>query len=287
MADDFLLKLLIANDLSSTLQLSTPSGWRPSFTGIVLSFDRGDVELGYPALNGPDTLFSNPFAGPFLVGAKYFFGFRFFIERGTYFANQTLTNANQSWSSTSTEEGWQLIGATFDVPDPTKAVQFAVRFDVSEVRRRVFMKEFVLFQLTDYSYYLRLQLIAPDRNPTPNVGTAQASLNDQYQFTLAGLGAVSFTDFWSDWLELPGPLSAPPTATVFPGRFKFRDKETQIELLQVQSAFQLAVGPKGSHGDQAYTLLYDVRSARRGHFVMNLPAPSLSLLDLNQVRFLS
>src|SRR5262249_22393808 len=55
----------------------------------------------------------------------------------------------------------------------------------------------------------------------------------------------------------------------------------------IESAFQVAVGPKGGHGDQAHSLLYDVRSARHGHFVMNLPGPSLSLLDLNQVRFLS
>jgi hypothetical protein len=287
MANDTILKSLIVEDLSGTLQLDTPSGWRPTFTGIAVSFDSGEVELAYPNLNGPDTLFSNPFAGPFLAGVKYFFAFWVFIERGAYFENETLTNTNQTWNSPSSQEAWQLVGATFDVPDPAKAVQFAVRFDVSNVRRRVFMKDFVLYQLADYSHYLRLQLIAPDRNPTPNVGTAQVSLNDQYEFTLGGLGAVSFTNFWSDWLELPGPLSIAPTATVFPGHFKFRDKETQIELLQVQSAFQVAVGPKGGHGDQAYALLYDVRSARHGRFVLNLPAPSLSLLDLSQVRFLS
>jgi hypothetical protein len=287
MANDTILESLVVEDLSGSLQLGTPGGWRPTFTGIAMSFDGGEVELAYPTLNGPDTLFSNPFAGPFLVGAKYFFGFWVFIERGTYFDNETLTNTNQTWNSPSSREAWQLVGATFDVPDPSKAVQFAVRFDVSDLRHRVFMKDFVLYQLADHSHYLRIQLIAPDRNPSPNVGTAQVSLNDQYEFTLGGFGAVSFTNVWSDWLELPGPLSIAPTATIFPGRFKFRDKETQIELLQVQSAFQVAVGPKGGHGDQAHALLYDVRSTPHGHFVLNLPGPSLSLLDLNQVRFLS
>src|SRR5262245_40002272 len=103
MANDSILKSLIVKDLSSTLQLSTPGGWRPTVTGIALSFDHGEVELAYPALDGPDTLSSNPFAGPFLAGAKYFFGFRVFIERGTYFANETLTNTNQTWNSPSSQ----------------------------------------------------------------------------------------------------------------------------------------------------------------------------------------
>ena len=132
-----------------------------------------------------------------------------------------------------------------------------------------------------------MQLIGPDRNPAPNVATAQVSLNDEYQFTLGGFGAVSFVGFWSDWLELPGTFSVTPTATLFSGRFKFRDRTTLVELLQVRSAFQVAVGPKGGHGDQARSLLYDIRSARHGHFVVNLPGPGLSLLDLDQVRFLT
>jgi hypothetical protein len=287
MTRDAVLKSLVLQDISDTLQLGTPGGWRPSFTGIVLSFDDGVVGLTYTTLAGPDTLFSNPLAGPFLAGAKYFFGFRVFIERGAYFDNTNLINTTQAWNSLPSYETWQLVGATFEVPDPAQAVQFAVRFDVSDIGRRVFMKDFVLYRLTDYRYYLRVQLIAPDRDPAPNVGTAQVSLNDQYEFTLGGVGAVSFTGFWSDWLELPGPLSVAQTAAVFPGRFKFRDKATQIELLQVQAAFQLTIGAKGGHGDQGHCFLYDVRSARRGHFVLNLPGPSLSLLDLDQVRFLS
>src|SRR5204863_8143688 len=42
----------------------------------------------------------------------------------------------------------------------------------------------------------------------------------------------------------------------------------------------------GGHGDQAFSFLYDVRSAKYGHFTMHLPGPGLSLLDLNQVRFI-
>src|SRR6266702_1417299 len=145
MANDSILRSLIANDLTSTLLLGTPGGWRPSAT-IVLSFDRGEVELAYPALKGPDTLFSTPLVAPFLAGGKYFFGFRVFIEHGTHFQFLQLRNTNQSWNSASQEDAWQLIGATFDVPDPSKAVDFVVQFDVSDVRHRVFIKDFALYR---------------------------------------------------------------------------------------------------------------------------------------------
>jgi len=40
MANDAILKSLIVEDLSGTLRLGTPGGWRPTVTGIALSFDR-------------------------------------------------------------------------------------------------------------------------------------------------------------------------------------------------------------------------------------------------------
>src|SRR5262249_7658818 len=98
MPNEDILKSLIANDLSSTLRLGRPDGWRPSFTGIVLTFDRGEVVLAYPALKGRDTLFSTPLAGPFLAQTRYFFGFHVFIERGTYLSNPD--SAQIDWQGT-------------------------------------------------------------------------------------------------------------------------------------------------------------------------------------------
>ena len=52
MANDSILKSLIVKDLSSTLPLGTPGGWRPTVTGIALSFDNGKVGRAGIALTG-------------------------------------------------------------------------------------------------------------------------------------------------------------------------------------------------------------------------------------------
>jgi hypothetical protein len=132
MVNDSILWLFIDEDLSSSLHLATPNGWQPNAT-ITLICDRGEVGL---ASNGWNSVFSTPFTTPFAAGTKYFFGFQVCIERGTYFSFLTLTNTHQAWNSTSGQEAWQLVGATFDVPDPTNSMGFVFQFDTSSIRRR-------------------------------------------------------------------------------------------------------------------------------------------------------
>ena len=137
MAIDDILRSLITNDLSGTLQLGTPGGWRPSLpASSCLSTVAKSNWRTRPSI-GQIPSFRSLLRVLFWRAQSLFFGFRVFIERGTYFSNPTLTNVNQSWNSALNQEVWQLIGAIFDVPDPVSQVEFVLRFDVNDIRRRV------------------------------------------------------------------------------------------------------------------------------------------------------
>jgi len=255
-----------------------------------------------------------------LADRKYFLGATIRSEPGTltHFGMEDSAGhliSSQTYASSTND--WEFLGVTFALPPgppDVVAVKPGIRFRANRAYARVFYKDFVLYELLNYRFYVRTRLIAPTLDPRILVRVDFYPYALRHTRVIAGRPETEWTVYayrddvfgplypggWSDWRDIgnSADLSSPfhffTEDARFTAPFRFR-KQTSVtdgpifeDLPGVQASFQVAVGPHRLGASQAKPFFYGTKIARTGLISMVLPEARYSLLDVERdVQFLS